>query len=159
MLLKKRQALTIVILAGLLLAMVAGIVFVIFPRIQSILGGGLNAGYNGSDLFGLNGTITISSTSGGTLTITVLNNAYAAFSKIEITSITPGLQGPSLNVNFSHEGVPVSPSNPLPVGDSATASYVFGSGANVGTNYKVTIAAIPTGGPDISESETIQAQS
>jgi len=140
-------------------AVVAATVFVISPRIQSLMGGGLDPGQKGTDILVLNGTITVSSTSGGTLTITVQNDAYAALSKIEISNITPGLQGLSLNVSFSYKGDPVSPSNPLPASYSATGSYEFSSGANVGTSYKVTVAAIPTGGPDISESETIQAQS
>ena len=104
-----------------------------------------------------NGTISIASQSGGgVLSLTVKNNENNPVSSMVISQTTPSLGG--LNRSFfDYNDMPVSNSNPLSIGATASGTFDFTSGGASGIHYKIVVSATLTNGKVETSTVTITA--
>lgn len=114
----------------------------------------------GGPLASLKGTITANSESGaGVLNLTVSNGANYPFTRIDVSSTNPSMAGAAHNIIFSYNGMAVSQSNPLAIGDSAIGMHDFGSGLSSGASYFIVVTITLSNGQLISANTTITVQS
>jgi hypothetical protein len=92
------------------------------------------------------------------MNLTIENVAYAPFSNIAVTEITPSLGGLVNYAPFNYNGTAISTSNPLQIGGYSSSLYRFSSGGNSGTTYSITITATTTNEHVITQTTKIVAE-
>jgi hypothetical protein len=116
------------------------------PFITGLIGGlmsGVGPG-GGSTLVPVTGQLTIPSGSGrGTLSIEMMNTANSPITSVSVVVPSSLCTGCSLTMKYN--GLPISSSNPLPIGSTASGIVSTTSGST-GTTYSITATILFQGG-------------
>src|SRR5271166_2230630 len=103
-------------------------------------------------MFDIHGEIFIGTNDGGgMMNITVSNLANFPLTDIRVLDAGPGITGLVPFTPFTFDGVAVSDSNQLAIGQLSNGFYQFTAGGSSGTSYTVTVQVTMANGQTVTE--------